>query len=124
MKISVTRLLDTAKLMATKLGQDAPGFISYISEFCEQTIRALRNGLTFADNFLGEQKTVSLLHGIAQVVSSKQRVIGIIPIRVVSQTHGLSSFGWYYDDQGELTVKISYDADPAVALDVSLVLLF
>jgi hypothetical protein len=36
----------------------------------------------------------------------------------------LRDFGWYYDDNGRLTVKASFDADPGNAVDVQLVMLF
>ena len=124
MKISSAKLLDSAKLMATKIGREIPDFFTFVTEFTEQTIRALRNGLTFEDIFLCQQKTISLLHGQAQSVQTDQKVIGIIPLRLVSQTYLIRDFGWYYDDQGKLTVKANFDSDPGQALNVVIVLLF
>ncbi len=124
MKITITRLLDTAKFLATEVGQAIPGFFEYMAEFVEQTTRALRSGLTFADNFDCQVKTVSLKHDTIQVVSATKAVTGIIPVRVVSKTNSIASFGWWYSDNGELTVKMAYTITTTDPLDVVLVILF
>lgn len=124
MKLTITRVLETAKVMATEAGQQLTEFISYMAEFVDQVVRALRNGLTFKDNFDCEVRTVSLLHDTAQVVSSTRKVTGIIPVRLVAQGLMLRDFGWYYDDNGQLTVKAAFDADPGNSVDVQLVMLF
>jgi hypothetical protein len=124
MKLTITRVLETAKVLATEAGQEIGDFISYMAEFVDQVVRALRNGLTFKDNFDCEVRLVSLLHNTAQIVSSTRTVTGIIPVRLVRQDLMLRDFGWYYDDNGRLTVKASFDADPGNAVDVQLVMLF
>jgi hypothetical protein len=124
MKLTITRVLETAKVLATEAGQQIGDFISYMAEFVDQVVRALRNGLTFKDNFDCEVRLVSLLHNTAQIVSSTRTVTGIIPVRLVRQDLMLRDFGWYYDDNGRLTVKASFDADPGNAVDVQLVMLF
>ena len=66
MKLTITRVLETAKVLATEAGQQIGDFISYMAEFVDQVVRALRNGLTFKDNFDCEVRLVSLLHNTAQ----------------------------------------------------------
>lgn len=124
MKLTITRVFETAKILATETGQQISDMVNYLAEFVDQVVRALRNGLTFADNFDCQIKTVSLTHDVAQIVSSDRKVTGMIPIRCIRQDLMLAEFGWYYDDNGRLTVKASFDADPGNAVDVQLVMLF
>jgi len=123
-KFTITRLLDTSKILTSEAGQQLETFISYMAEFVDQTVRTLRSGITFQDNFACEVKTVSLKHDTAQVVQAAKAVVGILPTRVVSQSVGLDSFAWYIDDQGRLTVKAGLTGAPAGSFDVVLVLLF
>lgn len=124
MKFSVSRLLETAKYLNTEVGKQVPDFFSYMADFVENTARCLRVGLTFSDNFACDVKTVSLTSGADQVISATKPVVGIIPLRVVSQTAGLDSFAWFYDKGGRLTVRATFTGSPTSALDVLLVLLF
>lgn len=124
MKLTITRVFETAKILASETGQQISDMVNYLAEFVDQVVRALRNGLTFADNFDCQIKTVSLTHDVAQIVSSDRKVTGMIPIRCIRQDLMLAEFGWYYDDNGRLTVKASFDADPGNAVDVQLVMLF
>lgn len=124
MKITLTRLLETSKYLATEVGQAIPGFFDYMAEFVEQVTRSLRSGLTFSDNFDCDIKTVSLKHNTEQIISSNKSAIGIIPIRVISQGTGLDSFAWWYSDQGNLTLKASFTGSPTAAQSVVVVVLF
>ncbi len=129
MKFNVSRLLETAKYLPTKVGQEIPDFFNYMADFVENTVRCLRGGLTFADNIACDVRTVSLTHGATQVVNSVKPVVGVIPLRVISTTYGLESFAWYYDQGGRLTVKANFSftapvTAPTSPLDVVLVLLF
>lgn len=129
-KFTITRLLDTARISKTDTGKEIPEFFDYLAQFVEQTVRNLRSGLTFADNFASEVKTVDLKHGIPQVISSFKTVTGIIPIRVQSSQFLLAAFGWYYDRNNRLTIVAQYcnpDGTTALATDVApmdLVLLY
>ncbi len=124
MKITLTRVLETSKILATEVGQKIPDFFAYMAEFVEQVVRSLRNGLTFQDNFDCVVKTVTLMTGVPQVVSADRKVNGIIPLRIMSQSLMLSDFGWYYDQAGRLTVKAAFDTDPGSSIDVMILLLF
>jgi len=110
--------------MSTTVGQQIPDFFNYMADFVEQSVRSLRGGLTFSDNFACDLKTVTLKHATDQIVSASKVVVGIIPIRVVSQTTGIDSLAWWYNDAGKLTVKAGLTGAPAGTFDVSLVLLF
>lgn len=124
MKITLTRVLETSKILATDIGQKIPDFFNYMAEFVEQVVRALRNGLTFQDNFDCLVKTVSLQHDVPQVVSADRKVNGIIPLRVMSQSLKLDGFGWYYDQQNRLTVNATFDPTPTSTIDVMILILF
>lgn len=124
MKLTITRLLETSKILATEVGQAIPDFFDYIAEFVEQVTRSLRGGLTFADNFACEIKTVTVKHNTEQVVSSTKQVVGIIPIRVISTSIGIDSFTWFYSDRGELTIKASLTGAPTATTPIVIVILF
>lgn len=124
MKLTITRVFETAKTLATEAGQQLSDHINYVAEFVDQVVRALRNGLTFRDNFDCQIKIVSLRHDVDQIVSADRTVTGIIPLRAIRQNLTISEFGWWYDDNGRLTVRAAFDADPGNIVDVTLVMLF
>lgn len=129
-KFTITRLLDTTRISKTNTGKEIPEFFDYLAQFVEQTVRNLRSGLTFGDNFASEVKTVNLKHGAAQVITSAKTVTGIIPVRVQSTQFLLAAFGWYYDRNNRLTIVARYcnpDGTAALATDIApvdLVLLY
>jgi hypothetical protein len=129
-KFTITRLLDTARINKTDTGKQIPEFFEYMSQFVEQTVRNLRSGLTFSDNFSGELKTVTVKNGVPQVITSSKSVVGMLVTRVQSSLYGLSMFSWYYDRNNRLTIVIRMQ-DPSgtaplatEAVPVDLVLLF
>lgn len=124
MKISLTRNLETAKILATKVGNELRPFIVYMAEFVQQVVQALLNGLTFYDNFDCEIKTVSLSNNQAQVIEVKKSARMVLVGRVLSQSHKLDAFGWYYDANSKLNLVAKFDPAPDSALDVSIVVLF
>jgi hypothetical protein len=124
MAINVTKVFDVTKALATQAGQQLKDFISYCSDALEQLISELRNGLTFQSNFNCQVKTVSLTHNTAQVVSVSKRVTGILVTGVLSTSVGLATTAWYYDDEGNFTLKVTFSSDPGEALDVTVILLF
>lgn len=129
-KFTITRLLDTTRISKTNTGKEIPEFFDYLAQFVEQTVRNLRSGLTFGDNFASEVKTVNLKHAAAQVITSAKTVTGIIPVRVQSTQFLLAAFGWYYDRNNRLTIVARYcnsDGTAALATDIApvdLVLLY
>ena len=124
MKITLTRLLDTSKVLTTAAGQELKDMVVYLAEFVDQAVRALRNGLTFTDNFDCGTPTVSLKHNVATVISSTKPVTGIIPVRTFSSANPLDSFTWFYDEQNRLTVKAGFVGSPSAAISITLYLLY
>lgn len=127
-KITISRIFESSKFLTTKAGQELQELIVFLSDFAEQSIRSLRNGLTFADNFDCQIKTVILSHGVAQQISTTKKPIGMIPIRVVSKTPtsvaGLDGFQWYFNDDGSVSVNAFFTGATIIPLDVTLVILF
>lgn len=124
MKITLTRVLETGKILATDVGQKIPDFFQYMGEFVEQVVRTLRNGLTFQDNFDCVVKKLTLIHDTPQAIEVPKTASKIDVQRVYSQTSICTGFGWYYDVQGNLTVVAKFDPVPDSSLDVSIIVLF
>ncbi len=131
MKLTLTKLLETSRYIATAAGQDLAGALEYIADLAEQTITALRQGLGFADNFDCDEKSVTLKHETAQTITTRKPIRKILVTRVVSQSYALAGFGWYYDDRSQPTLWVSYAAigsaaapTSATALAVELVILY
>jgi len=124
MKITITRLLETSKALATEAGKQLADPITYLSELAEQTVRSLRNGLTFSDNFDATIATVALKHNTAALVAASKSVTGIIPTRTFSSRYPLDSFTWYVDEANRVTVKAGFVGSPAAAINVSLLILY
>lgn len=123
-RFSINRLLDTSKMQATKAGQELYDFIDYVSLFSEQVLRALRNQLTFQDNFACKLKTVTLLHNVEQVIDvNGEKPTGILVTRVVSSSVLLDSFGWYLNDVGQTVVKAGFTGAPTASQQVQLIIL-
>lgn len=124
MKITITRLLELSKALATDAGAQLKDTLSYLSELAEQSVRALRNGLTFADNFDCKVAVVSLKHNTPTLVSADKAVSGILVARVYSSANPLDSFTWYYDEANRLTVKAGFVSAPTDAISVTLLILY
>ena len=125
MKITVTGLLEASKYLATEVGQQIPDFFTYMAELVDNTVRALRNGLTFADNFDCTPKQLAVTHNTAQVIELPKGKVatGILPLRLVSTDYGIDSFAWYYDERGRLTVKVGITSAPATPQQIVLAIL-
>src|SRR5687767_2665784 len=93
----------------------------------EQVIRALKNGLTFRDNFDCEVLEVELTSGTAQIVGNKKTTVkpsGVLVQRVISSQYALDSFLWYLDGQNKLTVKATFTGSPTDKVPTSLIVLY
>jgi hypothetical protein len=124
-KITISRLFETSKILATKSGQELADLVQYLADFAEQTLRNLRNGLTFADNFNCKVFQVKLLQATDTIINTDSKIpIGIIPIRVVSTTATLDAFGWFIDNNGRVNVNARFSGFPVINIEVVLVILF
>ncbi len=124
MKISITRLLETSKYIATKAGAELADMIVQLAEFMDQGVRALRNGLTFRDNHDCEIKSMTLRDGIPATIGLTKVVTGALPIRTLSSTYAVASFLWYYDSNSKLTVKATFTPTPADPVTVEAIFLY
>lgn len=127
MNISIAKLVEVSKYLATKSGAELQEFIEYMGGLSEQVIRALKGGLTFRDNFDCEVLEVALTSGTPQIVGNKKNTVkpsGVIPQRVISSQYALDSFLWYLDGQNKLTVKATFTGSPTDKVTVSLVVLY
>lgn len=131
MKLTLTKLLETSKYIATEAGQQLAGALEYTGQLAEQTLRALQQGLSFQDNFDCDVKTLMLKHEIAQTFQARKTVAGIFVTRVTSQSYALAKFGWYYDERSQPTLFVGYASiagatapSSSLALPVQLVILY
>lgn len=125
MRLAIGRLLETSKLINTKAGAELSEFIAYMSDFAEQVIRALANGLTFSENMNAKVVKASLRHNVEQIINTDGKSpTGILPSRVHSSTTGLDQFSWYFNSSGQVVVKAALVGSPSAATDVSLIILF
>lgn len=125
-KITISRLLDTARALKTDSGKELSDLINYLQNFCEQTLRALRGGLTFQNNFNSDVSRVTLEHNTEQVVNKQndRALFAVIPLRVISTSIGFDSFIYYEDSSGNLVVKAGFTGSPSDEQACDLLLLY
>lgn len=123
-KVTISRIFETSKTLATKSGQELSEFVVYMAQFAEQALRALRQGLTFSENFAAQQINVALTHNVEQIINIQKQPVGIIPIRTISASTAVESFIWYINDQTQTVVKANFVGAPATSQTVAIVVLF
>lgn len=128
-KVTISRLFEISQYLKTPSGQQLSDALQYLSTFVEVTIRNLKNGLTFGDNFLCELKTVTVQPDVETAIlpSSKSPVAHIMIRRVMNDTYySVQSFGWKYDNAGKLVIKVGFAGSPLATTKISieLVILF
>ncbi len=120
-KITLSRIYELSRYLATKAGQELEGPLTYLSEFAELTLRNLRNGLTFADNLDCETKQVIVRHNTEATVSvsARKRATRIYVDRAIDQTYYVvEGFGWKFNSSGEIVIKITFAGPPASSVDI------
>jgi len=112
MIIRLSRIFDSARLLSTEVGQQISELIDAYSVFTEAIIRALRNNLTFKDNFKCSEVTLNLRHNTEQIVETSGNVLGVFPIKVGQSQilEMVSSFGFSINSAGRLVVKAKFDS--------------
>lgn len=123
-KLSITRFIETSRFIATEAGQQLSDFITYMADFAEQSLRALRNGLTFGDNMNCLIVNATLQDQVAQVINSNNRTPFLIFHTSISTTTAISSLIWYNNSSNQLVVKPSFVGSPTDKIAVVLVLVF
>lgn len=111
-------------MLATQAGQEIRELVTYSAEAFEQIVRALRNNLTFEDNFRCRVVVVSLPHEVySDVFTQGGLATGVVPLQVQSTTVGIKEFGWYVTEAGQLKVRVSF-AGGTGTYSVKLLVLF
>jgi hypothetical protein len=125
LKIGISRLVETSKLLQTKSGQELQDLINHYVELADSVIKALNNRLTLEDNFNGKALTVSLANGTASVINTDGKVPSEVRVRrVYSSSSGVDSFIWYVNNSGQTVVKANFTGSPTDSLDVDLAIEF
>lgn len=123
-RLTIGRIFESSKALATEAGKQLTDFINDFADFREQVIRALRNGLTFKDNFNCIVSTVSLKHNTPQVINTNgQQPIGVIVLRSAKQIYNVT-IAWELNDKSELSVLPTISGSPTSAIDVVLLIIF
>lgn len=128
-KITVSKIFELSKYLATKSGQELKDALIYLSEFAEVSLRSLRNGLTFRDNFDCEYKVVRLKDNTETVVSvlGGKRPTSIFISRTINNLYyTVSGFGWKFNSAGDVVVKVVFNQTPpsGTQIDVEFLLVF
>lgn len=127
MRIRLTRLFEISRYLNNKSGQELKGVLEYLSELSHDTIRSLKNGLNFRDNFDCETKTVSLMSNTETVIAVPEgkRPTQILLKRVLDDVfYVVDSFGWKYQSDGSVVIKAVFTGSPTVAISAEIVLLY
>ena len=125
-KVTIGTIFELSRYLATKSGQELRDALEYISQFAEVSLRCLRGGLTFSDNFDGELKMVSVRTDTETIIKtvSKKRASQIMIRRVVNDRYYVTTgFGWKFSNSGDIVIKVIFDDSPAATLDITLELL-
>lgn len=125
-KITVSRIFELSKYLATKSGQELKDALGYLSEFAEVSLRSLRNGLTFRDNFDCEVRSISVRSNTETTIAiaSRKRPTAVMVTRVVNdQYYIVDQFGWKYSSDGGIVVTVVVVGSPAPTIDITVELL-
>jgi hypothetical protein len=125
-KVTISRIFEVSKYIGTEAGQELRDALQYISEFAEVTVRNLRRGLNYIDNFDVVQKTVRLREDRETVilVNDSRRVKEVQIRQIVDDEYFvLTAFGWKYNNAGQVVVKAKFDGTPSADRDVDIVVL-
>lgn len=125
-KITISRIFELSRYLATKSGQELKDALIYLSEFAEVSLRNLRNGLTFRENFDSETKIVSLTTGTETAISveGNRRPSCVLLCRVIDNTYyKVDSFGWKFAADGNVVVTVDFSGSPSATTSISVELL-
>lgn len=123
-KITIANVFEISKALATKAGAELQAPLEFLSDFGEQALRALRNGINFRDNFDGDFKQVELTHEVAQIVRVTKNPVDIWVTRTFTTVNFVDSFGWYINDDNLLVVKASFVGAPTDPVTTRLAIVF
>lgn len=132
MKMTVSRLFEAGAVLEAfqkaKI-EGIEGFVTFLSDFSENVIRGMRGQLTFRDNMLYAEKSVSLRSGVSQRIQLEQakglppRLVWIGKATPFSAI--LTGFQWTISLDGSLEVYCTFSPAPSSgAVDVTLCIFF
>lgn len=125
MKLNIPRIFEKSKLLASEVGSQIQDFVDFMTDFSEQTTRALRNQLTFADNMDAIVSEVTVTHQVETVVYTNNKTpMGIYILKVGHKDYAVDAFRWYVDDQNQTKIWVKFTTLPATSLNVRLVIHF
>jgi len=125
MKVTLSRIFETSKVLGTEAGQQLQDFVQFMADLSEQSLRALRNGLTFEDNMRCLASTVSLVHSTPTIINTGGKTPKRLQItRVYSTQYLLDAWGWYIDSNGSLNLKVEFTGAPVAAQNVDLLIFY
>lgn len=125
MKITISRIFETTKALATESGQELQDFINFCAQFSEITLRALRNGLTYEDNMDCEARTVAVSHGVALPLTVPKRPKEIRCRRIINPQYALSQpLIWYFSNTGQPIIKCNFSPTPTAPVEIDIIILY
>lgn len=132
MKMTVSRLFEAGAVLQAFSRAKVEGmesFVTFVSDFSENVIRGLRGQLTFRDNHLYQEKTLTLESGVSQLIGLQQQS-GLQPrmvwiAKATPFTAYITGFQWQMNLTGELEVKATFSPAPASGrIEVMLAIFF
>lgn len=125
-KLDLGRMLEIDQIKADQPAMQP--FLEYMSAFCEQVLRTLRQGITLDDNLNGSSKQVNLFHDTETIVFAiplPKPVSEVYIRRVVDNIYyQVEAFGWKYDNNGNVVVKVKFAGSPPANTQIKVVLAF
>lgn len=125
MKLTISSIFDFATVASSKAAQELKIFIDYVNRVVDEVVKVLQGGLTFSDNFQGQQLVVELQHGVeTKVAIRRQQVLGILPLKVLSSTDALESLISSVNQEGQLILVPEFKLASTTKYNVTLFILF
>lgn len=125
MKLNIPRIFEKSRVLSSEAGKQITEFVDFMSDFVEQTTRALRNQLTIADNMDAIVSEVTVSHQTETVIYTNNKVpMGIHVIKVSHKDYAVDAFRWYVDENNQTKIWVRYTSLPSVSVNVKLVIYF
>lgn len=126
-KITIQRIFETTKALSTEAGQSLADFINFNAQFAEITLRALRNGLTYADNIDCEIKIIEVSDDTLTVISlsGTRRPTEIRVRRVLNPVYILTQpLAWGFTSTGKVYVQAKFSPAPTTPQQLEIIVLY
>jgi hypothetical protein len=126
MKLTVVAAYEASKALAVKSGQELKDFITYVTDALRQIVQALRNALTFEDNFNCQVLTVAVKNSTAQEINTGLRTPKhLICTRSFDSRYPVDSFFWEVNDENRVEVTVGFSGSPGTtAITLTLIAFF